>query len=70
MDWIYQSGAEVCRQLGAKLHCFLCDGLELIVSSSIHVEVILHDKEENTKVLISENQRKKDRRHDIESQIS
>lgn len=54
MDWIYQSGAEVCRQLGAKLHSFLCDGLELVVPSSVHVEVILCDKDENTKVLISE----------------
>lgn len=41
--------AEVCSQLGAKLHSFLCDGLELVVPSSIHVEIILQDKKENVK---------------------
>lgn len=34
--------------LGAKLHCFCGDGFELIVPSSIHVEVVLQQTETNT----------------------
>lgn len=48
MDWFYQSSAFVpdsSRQLGAELHGFLCDGLELVVSSAVHVEVILKTEE-------------------------
>lgn len=43
---IYLSRAlmtKVSRQLGAKLHRFLCYGLEVVVSSSVHVQIILQD---------------------------
>lgn len=50
--------AKVSSQLGAKLHSFLCDGLELVVPSPVHVEIILHDRDENIKILISKKERK------------
>lgn len=34
-----------CRQLRTKLHRFLRDGLELVVASSVHVEVVLKRRE-------------------------
>lgn len=48
MDWFYQSSATVATVrslLRPKLHSLLCDGLELVVSSPIHVEVILHGRD-------------------------
>lgn len=50
--------ADISNRLRAKLHSFLCDGLELVVPSPVHVEIILHDRIENTKSV-----KKKDRRH-------
>lgn len=40
-------------QLRAELHGFLCDGLELVVPSAVHVEVKLQGTEENIRISIS-----------------
>lgn len=61
MDWFHQSSAcveNIISQLRAKLHSFLCDGLELVVPSPIHVEIILDEKDQNIKTVS-----KKERRH-------
>lgn len=60
MDWFHQSSAyveNISSQLRAKLHSFLCDGLELVVPSPIHVEIILDEKDQMKTVS------KKERRH-------
>lgn len=61
MDWLYKSSAlfaTVSSQLWAKLDSFLCDGLELVVSSPVHVEIVLYDRRK-TKHFVSKEERKK-----------
>lgn len=61
MDWLYKSSAlfaTVSSKLWAKLDSFLCDGLELVVSSPVHVEIVLYDRRK-TKYFVSKEEREK-----------
>lgn len=59
MERIHQSrmlAAEVGNRLGAKLHSFLCDGLELVVPPPVHVQVVLHGRDRKNTESVREQQ--------------